>query len=271
MLGTREGIINGRDLGVGVRKLPKVVTSCCLGDKLCPEREGSQMQSSLGDKDLEHRGAHTKATAALSLMHFSLLLKNPLVHVEVWDSGTTFWSSRGNENERFGQGTSSRLQPEPARGGSLEAWRPSRGKGEHLWSPLRDKELCVSFGFSCQPSPGQGSNKQDCAQGSNNEEMQNPLSRGRSILLTLGLHQDLFTKPSSPRPLYQDFFTKRSVQTAESDTAVGPWGTESQGLQSSSSQTSPWLGGPLRAGLVQRRDGHGMPVLCQALWETLPC
>ena len=25
-----------------------------------------------------------------------------------------------------------------------------------------------------------------------------------------------------PRPLYQDFFTKRSVQTAESDTAVGP-------------------------------------------------
>lgn len=87
----------------------------------------------------------------------------------------------------------------PARGGSLEAWRPSRGKGQHLRSPLRDKELCVSFGFSCQPSPGQGSNNQDCAQGSNNQEMQNPLSRGRSILLTLGLHQDIFTKISLPR------------------------------------------------------------------------
>lgn len=58
MLGTREGIINGRDLGVEVRKLPKVVTSCCLGDKMCPEREGSQRQSSLGDRDLEHSGPH---------------------------------------------------------------------------------------------------------------------------------------------------------------------------------------------------------------------
>lgn len=49
---------------------------------LCPERGGSQMQASSGDRDLEQGVAHVQATAAQNLMRSSLLgRKNPRLSV----------------------------------------------------------------------------------------------------------------------------------------------------------------------------------------------
>ena len=87
-----------------------------------------------------------------------------------------------------------------------------------------NKELCVTFVFTWQPSPGQGSDNQDCAQRKGNAEP--TVSTSCFIFLTLSLPQGLFTK--------------RSVQTAEPHTAYGLWGAESHRLQSSS-ESSLWL------------------------------
>lgn len=153
------------------------------------------MQFSFGDRDLEQGVAHMKATAAQNLMHSSLLGKKKNTRLSVFKDEMQVPPSGHHGEMRI-----KRL---------LEARRLTQARA--------NKEFCVTFVFTWQPSPGQGSDNQDCSQRKGNAEP--TVSTSCFIFLTLSLPQGLFTK--------------RSVQTAEPHTAR-------HRLQSSS-ERSLWL------------------------------
>lgn len=146
------------------------------------------MQFCFGDRDLEQGVAHMKATAAQNLMHSSLLGKK---------------NKQTKKNTHLSLFKDEMQVPPSGHHGEMKIKRLVEAR--RLTQARANKELCVTFVFTWQPSPGQGSDNQDCAQRKGNAEP--PVSTSCFIFLTLSLPQGLFTK--------------RSVQMAEPHTAYG--------------------------------------------------
>ena len=95
------------------------------------------MQSSFGGRDLEQGVAHRKATAAQNLMHSSFL-------GEKKKKQTTRLSVFKDE-----------MQVPPS-GHHGEMRIKHLVEARRLTQTRANKELCVTFGFTWQPSPGHG-------------------------------------------------------------------------------------------------------------------